>query len=99
ATLAYPRLFLDMLRAIGPLVLPGGVLILCDYGPAGPAEIAGERDAGARHYGNTVSHDVAFFLLDAFCRRAELDVVRTLDPTRNLHVAAIRYGGPPTRAL
>jgi tetratricopeptide (TPR) repeat protein len=91
ATVAYPRAFFDFLRRIGARLRPGGLALVTDYGSAGAAELKGLQDRHPTFYGNTLAHEVNFTLLEAFCARAGLALVRTRGALRTLQTAAIRY--------
>jgi Tfp pilus assembly protein PilF len=99
ATIACPSVFFDMLRLVERRMRPGGLILVNDYGSADSEELEGLSERPPKHYGNTMNHGVSFPLLEAFCRRAGLAVVRTLDPFRSVHSAALRTGGAPPPAF
>lgn len=92
ATIIYPYVFLDMLRAIRPAMKPGGIVLVNDYGSCDPSTMEGLQDGRPRHYGNTVNHGVNFLILDTWCRREGISHVRTDNPFRAVHTTAIRFG-------
>ena len=99
ATLAYPRVFLDFVRANARRMIPGGVALVSDYGLGRRVELAGEVDPDPSHYGNTLNHPVPFPVLDAFFRHAGLPATRTRDPFSSIFTIAVRYGPPASKRL
>jgi Flp pilus assembly protein TadD len=99
ATVVYPLPFLDFVQALTRRLLTGGTLFVTDFGTARPTDLEGPREPIPTRYGNTLCHPVSFALFDTFCLQSGLSLIRTRDPLRALHAAAIRHGRPVTPAL
>jgi tetratricopeptide (TPR) repeat protein len=91
ATVAYHYGFYDFLAAMRERVRPGAIALVTDYGRATEDSLRGLLEWRPRHYGNTLNHDVNFAVLESFCRREGLGIVRTKSPLLAVHTAAIRF--------
>lgn len=92
ATVQYPTAFLDFTLSVRDRLVPGGVLVVNDYGTVELDDLEGERERRPAHYGNTLNHGVDFPIFDVFCKHHALDLVRTTNPLFSVHTAAIGYG-------
>ncbi len=89
-SLAYPYPFMDFLAGNGPILLTGGAVAIHDYGPVSPERMQGVQDKRPSTYGNSLSHEVAFPLFDAFATLASWRLVRTHDALAALQTAMLR---------
>ena len=92
ATVAYPERFVDFLRAVGPRLVPGGLVILTDVGFADPLDALGRQEPAGTVYGNTLNHAINFALLDGLVA-AGWGVHRVADPVDYLQRAVLAPGG------
>ncbi|MEZ0230522.1 MAG: tetratricopeptide repeat protein [Planctomycetota bacterium] len=91
ATVVYPDVFFAFARAVKGLLVPGGLLLVNDFGRPRARDLEGIRDRRAAHYGNSLAHEVNFALFDAFCRVEGLALLRTRRWALSIHTAAIWY--------
>jgi tetratricopeptide (TPR) repeat protein len=97
ATVGYPYAFLDMVRGLRAALGEDGVVLVNDYGSSALWELRGHVERRPQHYGNTMNQGVDYAVFDAFARRAGMGILRTENPFRSVHVAALRAGAevPP----
>lgn len=89
ATVTYPDVFLDMIRALRSRLCEGGVVLVNDYGSCEREELSGLRDPRPAHFGNTLSHEMNFAIFEPFAREAGLSLLATRSPLRIVHTAAL----------
>ncbi len=90
ATLAYPLVFLEALRALERMA-PGGMVLINDFGSILRENLKGLKDLEPTLYGNTLSCAVSFPVIEAFCRKAGWDMSLSDSPFSDVHTAAIRF--------
>jgi hypothetical protein len=93
ATVGYPRGYLDFMRGVAPLLVPGGVILTNDYGSVDLRRLGGARDWRPQFYGNTFNQDVNLGLLAAFARRLGWDAALTPCDLGSVHAALLAPGG------
>ncbi|HZS41259.1 MAG TPA: SAM-dependent methyltransferase [Polyangia bacterium] len=95
ATVTFPQSFFEFLAGARPLLAPGGLVLMTDYG-----HLAGARHEGAtspRLYGNSLNHAVDFLLVERFAEAARWSIMRTAHPLSSLHTLVLYAGGAPER--
>lgn len=90
ATFTYPTPFMEFLRGLDRLMLPGGLCLVADYGYCREQDMAGSKDETPQIFSNALGHGVYFRLLEVFARAAGWDAAVTSDPASQLHCAALR---------
>ena len=93
ATVLYPYLFFDFLRAVRPRLVPGAAVVVSDFGTNERWVFEGFRESIATQYGNTLNHEVNFALFNAFSRAEGVAVVRTRNAARAVHTAVLLEPG------
>lgn len=91
ATLLYPQEFVDFLVGFASVARPGALALVSDYGSSDRRDLLGEQEGGLQLYGNSHSHSVNFSLFDALARQAGWVSLRTRNPFRSVHGAALRF--------
>ncbi len=89
-TLAYHGPFYTFLREVGPVLAKGGAVLVHDYGPVSKQRLRGRIEKRPSTYGNSLSHEVPFAVLDAFAAQAGWQLQRTVDPLASLQTALLR---------
>lgn len=88
----YSAAGIELLQAILPTLLPGGVLLTSDFAYATWNELKGWGQAKAHIYGNSLVHQVAFPLLAAWLQQQAYPVMRTIAPTNALQTLLVYQG-------
>jgi tetratricopeptide (TPR) repeat protein len=100
ATLVYPFVYIDCLRALRPHLLAGGFIMTSDYGSADPFNLVGLQEKVSQVYGNTVNYGVNFEVLRAFAAyEPPWARLQTQDILRSMHHAMLIHDAPPGAAL
>lgn len=87
-TVAVPYLFLGVVERFAREY--GSWTLITDFGRPTIEELRGPQKHDPVMYGQCLSHPVDFPVLDSWGARAEIDVLRTEDPLRSVHIAAAR---------
>lgn len=100
ATLGYPDKYVEYLRGISTLLLPGGAIMTNDYGSTTKGRLAGLSDWRPQFYGNTFNQDVNLSLFDAYAAETAWHALRTEDDLGSVHTALLSSDdfGPATRS-
>jgi tetratricopeptide (TPR) repeat protein len=96
-TVAYPYGFLDFLRTLGgpgSVLVPGGHVLVADYGHASAAQLHRASDRSSQIFGNSIAHGVNFGCLSAWAAQAGWGFDGSADPTRSVHVGLLRCARP-----
>lgn len=99
AAITYPHGFIEVLRAVKPRLVPGGLVLVNDYGSASTESLLSLAHRVPQHYGNAVNHGVDFPLFDAAGPELGYSSVRTHDPLRSVHTVALRNAKTVTKAF
>lgn len=94
ATIGYPLGFVDFLRRLAPTLAPGAVALVTDYGRVDRRDLGGLAEREPQIYGNSFAHEIHFAAFDAFADVAGWQLLRTRDPLRSVHTAALRPDRP-----
>lgn len=89
ATLGYPDRYVEYLRGISTLVVPGGVIMTNDYGSTARTRMQGLSDWRPQFYGNTFNQDVNLALFDAYAAETGWHILRTDDDLGSVHSAVL----------
>ena len=90
AAFAYPVAFMEFMRRVGGVLVPGGVALVNDYGYSRRVQLRSLGSLAPRFYGGAISHEVNFSLFDALAEREGWGIQRTMDQVRSLHHVAVR---------
>jgi len=99
ATLGYPDRYIDYLRGLGTIMLPGGAIMTNDYGSTSRSRLQGLSEWRPQFYGNTFNQDVNLSIFDAFAAEFGWHVLRTQADLASVHTAVLQQApaGPRVR--
>jgi len=101
ATLGYPDRYLDYLRGLSTIMLPGGAIMTNDYGSTNRERLRGLSEWRPQYYGNTFNQDVNLAIFDAFAEEAGWHVLKTTGDLASVHTAVLSKTplGPAVREV
>lgn len=99
ATLGYPDRYIDYIRGLSTMMVPGGAIMTNDYGSTNRERLRGVSDWRPQYYGNTFNQDVNLSIFDAFAAEAGWTIQRTQGDLASVHTAVLQQSepGPRTR--
>jgi hypothetical protein len=89
ATLGYPDRYVEYLKGLSALLVPGGLIMTNDYGSTQRERLRGLSEWRPQYYGNTFNQDVNFSIFDAFAAETGWSLSRTTGDIASVHSAIL----------
>lgn len=93
-TVGYPDRYLDYLRGLRSMMVPGGAIMTNDYGSTQRARLQGLQEWRPQYYGNTFNQDVNLSIFDAFAAECGWHLMRTEADLASVHTAVLTQSEP-----